>query len=168
METPDEIRNAAIQGALKYLQIDACNDAVSSGYFKNVRQKLDEPTLQKMVKSRPDSTSGTALAKTLSAFGPGQIYKGRITLYKGFFNRFNIAIGTKETADSLGLSMDDRRIILFLHELSHVTRKYIDVLQIVGIHYFDEAIYDKCTINRRIYEACFVGRGKRSGDAVTG
>lgn len=156
METPEEIRNAAIQGALKCLQIDACNEAVSSNYFRNVRERLDEPTLQKMVKSRPDATSGTALAKTLSAFGPRQLYKGRVTLYKGFFNQFNIAIGAEETADSLGLPMADRRIILLLHELSHVTRRYIDVLQIVGIHYFDEAIYDKCTINKRIYEAAFL------------
>ena len=144
----------AIDGSVRLLQINACNDAISSTFYKDARSKLDKLQLQKIVKAKPESSSGTALAKTLSAFGSGYIYGGRITLYNSFFKDFNIAIGSDATGDSLGLSMKQRRVIVLLHELSHLTRKYIDVFQTLGIHYFDEAIYDKCTINKRIYEAC--------------
>ncbi|MDH3492106.1 MAG: hypothetical protein OEM82_01030 [Acidobacteriota bacterium] len=149
----EKIRQAAIASALVMLKNDEVNEAVSSTFYGNARAKLTEVRLNKIVKSRPWSTSGTSLAKTISAVGAGYLYRGRVTLYKPFFHDFNIAVGLDHTGQSLGLSMSTRRTIVLLHELSHLTRKYIDVFQLLGINYFDEAIYDTCTINKRIYEA---------------
>ena len=149
----EKIRQAAIASALVMLKNDEVNEAVSSTFYGNARKKLTEEHLNKVIKSKPDSTSGTSLAKTISAVGAGYLYRGRVTLYRPFFQDFNIAVGLHETGESLGLSMSERRTIVLLHELSHLTRRYIDVFQMAGIHYFDEAIYDRCTINKRIYEA---------------
>ena len=152
MESHEQIRSATITEALEYLADDDVNAAVSSSFYKDARSRLDERTLGKVVVSKPDSTSSTALAKTIAAIGGGRIYRGRITLYKPFFSEFNIAVGSTETGQSLGLSMQQRRTIVLLHELTHLTRRYIDVFQLAGLNYFDEAIYDKATINMRIYE----------------
>ncbi|NNE67904.1 MAG: hypothetical protein HKN33_15175, partial [Pyrinomonadaceae bacterium] len=123
-------------------------------FYTDARSRLDLQSLKRIVKSRPDATSGTALAKTIAAVGRGKIFSGRIILYEGFFSDFDIAIGSSETGTSLGIPIEERRVIVLLHELTHLTRRYIDVFQFAGINYFDEAIYDKSTINKRIYEAC--------------
>ena len=151
----EKIREDAISSAFRLLRNDEVNEAVSSTFYKNARSRLTESKLQRIVKSKPESTSSTALAKTIAAVGAGYLYGGRVTLYKPFFHDFDIAVGMHDTGESLGLSISERRTIVLLHELSHLTRRYIDVFQMLGINYFDEAIYDKCTINKRIYKACF-------------
>lgn len=160
MSDPLKIGNDTIEDALLLLQNDEVNDAVSSTFYGSARKKLDRPALDKIVKVKPEGHSGTSLAKTISAVGAGKLFKGRVTLYKSFFGEFNIDIGPDATGASLGLSMETRRVIVLLHELSHLTRKYIDIYQVLGLNYFDEAIFDKCTINQRIYDACYSKTGK--------
>lgn len=154
MANYEKIWADSIRGAHEYLSHDAVNEAVSSSFYPDARSRLDVPTLERIINAKPEATSGTALAKTIAAIGRGAIFSGRITLYKGFFSDFNIAIGSSETGSSLGIPIEERRVLVLLHELTHLTRRYIDVFQFAGLNYFDEAIYDKSTINKRIYEAC--------------
>ena len=153
MEEPEKIRSDAIEGALELLQNDEVNEVVSSTFFGDARQKLTREKLEKVIVAKPDKYAKTSLARAISSFGRGRLYPGKVTLYRPFFEEFNIRIGPDQTAASLGLPMGQRRIIILLHELSHLTRKYIDVFQFVGKHYFDQPIYDQCTINKRIYDA---------------
>ncbi|MEZ5308828.1 MAG: hypothetical protein R2684_16910 [Pyrinomonadaceae bacterium] len=149
----EEIRKLAIEDAAKLIAEKHIADEIKSQYFSDARTAIDTAFLERTVKMKPDKTSGRALAKTIAAFGPLRLYNGRITLFKPFFYDYNLAIGSMETSDSLGISMRDRRALTLLHELTHLTRRYIDAFQIVGLNYFDEAIYDKSTINKRIYDA---------------
>ncbi len=160
MDDPFKIASETIDESFLLLQNDEVNDAVSSTFYGSAREKLDRESLDKIVKVQADSFAGTSLARTISAVGAGKIFKGSVSLYKPFFGEFNIEIGPGETGASLGLSMKTRRVIVLLHELSHLTRKYIDIYQVLGLNYFDEAIYDKCTINKRIYDACYSKTGK--------
>ena len=160
MKSAAEITKAAIDGALELLQNDEVNDAVSSSFYGDARTKLTRELLDRIIVSKPEDYAKTSLARAISSFWRGRLYPGKVTLYKPFYERFNIEIGPHETADSLGLSMEQRRVIVLLHELSHVTRRYIDVFQFLGMHYFDEPIYDKCTINERIYMAAYANDGR--------
>lgn len=157
----EKITTDTIDEAWRLLQYDEVNEAVSSSFYGSARKKLNREALAKVVKAKPGSRAGTSLARAVSSIGRGLIFGGRVILYKPFFGEFNIDIGTNETAATLGVPIESRRVIVLLHELSHLTRRYIDIYQTVGLHYFDEAIYDKCTINKRIYDACDADPGTR-------
>lgn len=157
METPEFIKQKTLDVAFELLQSEAVNEAVSSTFYGDAREKLTREKLDKLVVAKPGEFAKTSLARAISSLGGGFLYPGKVTLYQPFFQEFNIRIGPGETAASMGLPMEQRRVIVLLHELSHLTRRYVDVFQIIGMHYFDEPIYDQCTINERIYEACYSG-----------
>lgn len=154
MNSPEWIRKTALDDAFVLMQEDTVSDQVSSTFFGDVREKISRDQLEKLIVAKPKKRSGTSLATAVSSIFGGLIYPGRVTLFKPFFENFNIAIGPGETGNSLGLSMRQMRTIVVLHELTHVTRRYVDIFQFVGMHYFDEAIYDKYTINKRLYDVC--------------
>ncbi len=153
MSNADKITSDTLDEVARQLKNEEINEAVSSTFYGSARKKLNREILAKVVKAKPDSYAGTSLARAVSSIGRGFLFRGRVILYKPFFGEFNIDIGENATAASLGVPMETRRVIVLLHELSHLTRRYIDIYQTIGLHYFDEAIYDKCTINKRIYDA---------------
>ena len=154
MENPEWVSSKAIEDAYRLYQNEEVDAEVSSTFFGSVKEKVDQERLEALVVSKPDANAGTSLARAVAAIFGGVLYPGKITLYRPFFSEFDIAIGPDNRGKDLGLTIRQRRAVVLLHELTHVTRRYVDAFQFLGMHYFDEAIYDQCTINERIYSAC--------------
>lgn len=154
MESPKWIRDRAVEDAFNLYQDEGVDAEVSSTFFGSVKEKIDRASFEKMVAHKPKSHAGTSLARAVSSLFGGLLYPGKIILYKPFFSDFDIAIGPNDYGRTKNLNMRQRRAIVVLHELTHVSRRYVDALQFLGMHYFDEAMYDQYTINDRIYEAC--------------
>ena len=96
MKASDEITKRALDDAYQLLQHEAVNKEISSTFYGSVREKISREKLGKLVVSKPDKYAGTSLARAISSFGAGWLYPGKVTLYKPFFEDFNIEIGVGE------------------------------------------------------------------------
>jgi hypothetical protein len=153
----------AINRAKELLKNKECNDAVSSS-FADGKTTLTEAFNNEVIYLKQDEVSGNSIAKTFPPIP--DIYNGFVELYKPFFFRAEVDIGNSNSIN-LKLTDDDLRVLTILHELSHLTRRYVDVNQgIPGAGLiFDEIIPegDISTINGRIYKACFRNKSIAGG-----
>ncbi len=68
-----------------------------------------------------ENTDGKGtIAETFPETG---LNNGFVTIYSAFFANMNFNIG-KTDADSLGLNIDEKRLLVILHEIGHITKQF--------------------------------------------
>jgi len=86
---------------------------------------------------------------------------GGIDLYKRFYRKdLNTLVGETD-AIALGLDIGQIRALVLLHELAHVTGRYIHKTS-----FADETV-SGATQNKRIFDACFIAQAGAGAKART-
>ncbi|MBX3282993.1 MAG: hypothetical protein KF756_11000 [Acidobacteria bacterium] len=93
-------------------------------------------------------------------YGPIQgVTRGAIEFYKDFFDNADSAMGDGLVSDKL-TSLEDRQILVILHEIGHANRKYVhpnemNWVQEQGAKLIIDYKWDNATVNQFIYDNCF-------------
>ncbi|MEJ7860872.1 MAG: hypothetical protein WKF90_04455 [Pyrinomonadaceae bacterium] len=141
------IVNKTLTAAYQVLKNNkACRDALS-GYSNAL--KAFAGTLKSDNITVKENTDGKGvIAQTFPETG---LNYGFMTIYNAFFNNMNFSIG-KTDADSLGMGIDEKRLLVILHEIGHITKQFSHG----GLIRFPaKEILDQAQTNKKVYENCF-------------
>lgn len=148
---------------------EKCRKAISSSKFDALKM-LEELLVERLVGGEfrngfvplPDKVSGNYVAYTWSAVDG--VTRGTVEFYRDYFGSYVTEVGQTNT-QQLGMSDDERRLLTFLHELGHLTRKYIHAQDYTSaVPGFDSSI-SGAEVNKLIYDNCFVTRQGASAGA---
>ena len=141
----------ALKRAQTLLQDAECNKAVSSSTY-DAKQSLNVVGFKLLPQYKTEYNGWVNRPRLVGT-------AGEIELYFSFFQDTIVSQVGNKTSTELLTSPVDRRALTILHELAHVTRRYVHKHDFRAVNQLTPILFDETqsnnVVNQRIYNACF-------------